>query len=186
MSPTKIKHQSAVGQTGWAAFDWNYSETGPQLTFVAGSCDAARVQMDRYRRDLQGLISGNQWFVVAWSTRDFFMRHRRSGTVIFTQYANIKPQKTPPIDVAVLNMREGRFVTGIPTAYYLNRLTTQVLNVQSDNVFGMQAAIMRPTLPGPTGTTQFFQFGQDSGFATIRVVIFGLHNVGWGISGGFP
>lgn len=192
MSPIELRHQSAVGQTGWAAFNWNYSASGPQLTFVAGCCDAARVQMDRYRRVLMATGVRFQWQVFGWSTKDFAFRKRLSAGGATTR-ANQRPQQTEAVDTAINNVRELRDdgPGGIVPGLWLNNFTNAPIAYQSNQVFANSYGFT-PAAPvsglnrDVLEIVQFDPLADGSGYATVRILVIGFHNLVWDLGASYP
>lgn len=60
-----------VAETAWGLYDFVYSASAAQWTFVAGSAVAGRFQLDRFRRVLQMIDRKGQLQLWVWSTVDF-------------------------------------------------------------------------------------------------------------------
>jgi hypothetical protein len=197
MSRIKQQHQSAVGQTGWALFDWNNSDDSPQLAFVAGCCDAARVQMDRYRRHLQAWNRNFHWQVFAWSTRDFALTYyNQSENVYGTFRANCRPQSTQIVDTQINAVRELRGVMleqcftpffAIVDESWANNFTSAKIQYQNSNVFYSEFSLRGTAEPTALRRSYLsaIQFS-ESGFATVRILLVAFNNSRWEMGAGYP
>lgn len=183
MLQIELDHQSAVGQTGWAAFDWNFNANGPQLAFVGGCCDAARVQLDRYRRVLQAIGTRTHWVVFGWSTRWFSINGIE---------AEQRPQSTEPIDTVINNVRELRDdgPGGVSPGQFLNNFTNAAIAYQSANVFAITTPIRGDVVTAAgrsiVNVLQTDPLGNGSGYATVRLLLLGFHNSDWQMGSGYP
>lgn len=197
MSRIKLDHQSAVGQTGWAMFDWAYSEGGPQLTFVSGCCDGARVQMDRYRRNLLAWNRVFQWQIFAWSTRDFELTAFDGASNVTSKFrANIRPQSTQAVDTQINDVRELRgiiaescvnpFFATVDESWP-NNFTNAPIQYQNSNAFAASFS-MRGSADPPALRRSYLTANQfvGSGYAPIRIAVIGFHNARWEMGSGFP
>lgn len=181
MLPTST-HQSAVGQTGWAAFQWQYSANGPQFSFMAGCCDATRIQLDRYRRNLIATSWRNHWQIFCWSTRDFRLDTWDVAGMFWNRTrANQRPQQTELVDTAINDLREfrddgpGGFAPGL----FLNNFSHNTVSYQSTNVFALSYAI-RPTANQSALSRDAISIEQFSpNYAPVNVVVVAFSNANW-------
>lgn len=187
MSRIRLDHQSAVGQTGWAAFDWNFSANGTQFTFLAGCCDAARVQLDRYRRILLPTAFPWHWLVFGWSTQDFRLDvYDVAANGYFRTRANQRRQTTEPVDTAINAVRELRDdgPGGVSPGLFRNNFTSAGIAYQSATYAATQ--FVRPSSDNQfrRGSLSVVQF--PSNYATVQVLVIGLHNARWQMGSAFP
>lgn len=80
---SRANHKPRIGELGWCLLDWEYAALGPQWSFVAGSMPACRLQLDRFRRELQMVGSRSQLQFLCWTTVETKFS-LRSGALSYT------------------------------------------------------------------------------------------------------
>jgi len=130
MLPTEYPFAAA---TGWALFDWQPSATArATFTRIAGGMSASRLQLDRYRQNLQIVIPNSQIQFWVWAEQTFSLFSWANGTIttfnphVYPESISVETAITPREARAVGFNRPGIgfgvfFVNGV---YYTGRTLT--------------------------------------------------------------
>ena len=163
-----------IGEIGWCAIEFDYSATGPQCSFVAGSMPAARVQFDRFRRVIQCIDSITQLQLICWCAKDF--RLQIGAT---TCYPSAWPQSSSCITSFTPKEAKCLEYTSGGSLYMHARFnnvesTTSVQMTIADRYFGEYF------VEHSRGSPKWFDFSHPGDSSTIRTLIIAHNNNNWG------
>lgn len=172
-----------IGETGWVLYDFTPSAGGPQWSFVAGSAQATRVMLDRFRRDLIFTAAGYQLQFWCWASVDFrlvdstYTNNIVSGQTLY--FPDAFPQSiTLPAS----------FVPHELDAYQSNVSGTLFVSARFNNdapTTSHQMTIagryhLNATISGTNATYRRASFSFPTTSGPIRCLIVGHHNTDWG------
>lgn len=172
-----------IGETGWVLYDFTFSAGGPQWSFVAGSASAARVQLDRFRRELMYTAAGYQLQFWCWSTVDFwFLDSIYTNNIITTQavyLADSFPQSITLPASFVPNELDA-YQTTVSGSLYVSARFNNVTTTTAHQMTIAGRYHMNATIHGTNATYRRASFQFPTATAPIRVLIIGHHNTDWG------
>jgi hypothetical protein len=125
----------AIAQTGWVLYEYVANSTNrPTMTQIAGCPAAARVQLCRFRRQVQVIGTRSQILWHAWSTQFFEVNHNR-----FPNPTPIRPDQFPQtVELTTITaLREARAQTSgsFTSVVHWNSFSNATFNLTEPNRF---------------------------------------------------
>ena len=170
---------SPAANTGWVLYDWTGHASRPTFTRIAGDGATCRVQLDRYRRQMQMHGWGAQVQLWVWATSTFEVWSRYDGTTttrgpqVYPEAVTVETAITPR-EYRVTLSTDGFNTAVWGSGTYQTSVTTAAVQMTiAGRFFGQY-----------TYTTAGHALGRQIWFAAgagvrVRCLIIGQHNADW-------